>query len=78
MIDLAGPKVLAQTLGANRRAARWLLTPFGAFATAFPGFIVGYFTVENDTMAAAATVYAQVLQWAGCRWHSTTGTRHRG
>jgi hypothetical protein len=60
-IDLARTKTVAQTMGPNRRAARWLTTPFGAFAAAFPGFIVGYFTLTDGPIATAADVYLHVV-----------------
>lgn len=63
-IDLARDKTVAQTLGANRRDARWLMTPFGAFAAAFPGFVVGYFTLTDGPPATAGAVYWHVLLWA--------------
>lgn len=60
-IDLAGPKAIPQTLGPQRREATWVRTSFGAFAAAFPGFILGYFTTPNGPLASAATVYPRVL-----------------
>lgn len=59
-IDLAPRKVVPQLLGPRRRSAAWLLTPFGAFAAAFPGFVVGYFTLGNVTLAEAASVYGHM------------------
>lgn len=63
-IELAGDKTVAQTLGRARRDVRWLRTAFGAFAAAFPGFIVGYFTTTNGTLADAGAVYLHVATWA--------------
>lgn len=63
-IDLAGRKTTAQTLGPTRRGHAWLVTPFGAFAAAFPGFVIGYFTTENVEVAAAGGVYLHVGTWA--------------
>jgi hypothetical protein len=62
-VDLAGAKTVAQTLGPSRRGAGWLLTGFGAFAAAFPGFIIGYFTTEDTTIGNAFGVYANVAAW---------------
>jgi len=59
-IDLAFTKSVAQTLGPSRRGLGWLLTPFGVFVAAFPGFIYGYFTLANADLAAAGAVYAHV------------------
>jgi hypothetical protein len=63
-IDLAGTKTVAQTLGPSRRTAGWLATPFGAFAAAFPGFIIGYFTTADGALATAPSVYLHVLSWS--------------
>jgi hypothetical protein len=59
-IDLAGPKTIAQTIGPLRRDTGWIRTAFGAFAAAFPGFIIAYFTTENGPLSAAPAVYARV------------------
>jgi len=47
-LDLAGTKNVAQLMGPGRRTDAWLLTPFGLFAAALPGFIVGYFLSPNE------------------------------
>jgi nitrite reductase (NADH) large subunit len=63
-IDLAGEKTTAQTLGPWRKDSAWLFTGFGAFATAFPGFVVGYFTTKDTAFASALGVYATVALWS--------------
>jgi hypothetical protein len=63
-IDLASTKVVAQTVGRARRDSGWVATPFGIFAAAFPGFIIGYFTLENGGLATAGSVYAQIAMAA--------------
>lgn len=63
-IDLASVKTVAQTVGPTRRSQAWVLTAFGAFAAAFPGFIVGYFSVANGGLSSAAAVYVHVLGFA--------------
>jgi len=57
-IDLAPTKSIAQTLGRARRSRNWLLTPYGLFAAAFPGFIVAYFTATDGPASRFAEVYA--------------------
>lgn len=59
-IDLANSKTIPQTVGPARRDTGWVTTPFGAFAAAFPGFIVGYFTLENGDVGMALPVYTHV------------------
>lgn len=63
-IDLAPAKSIAQTLGPARRGATWLLTPFGLFAAALPGFIYGYFTIADTTWHEAAAVYRNIGRWS--------------
>ncbi|MDZ4674783.1 MAG: hypothetical protein SGI84_10025 [Gemmatimonadota bacterium] len=61
-IDLAGGKSARQSL--RRRSQEWLINPFGIMVAAFPGFILGYFTLENGGPAEAANVYLHVGMWA--------------
>jgi hypothetical protein len=63
-IELARSKTVAQTLGRARREDRWLHSPFGVFAAAFPGFIIGYFTTQNGSTALAWSVYSHVALYA--------------
>lgn len=60
-LDLAGTKNLAQIIGPSRRTHGWLLTPFGLFASALPGFILGYFMAPADVGASAMQVYGSTL-----------------
>ena len=46
-IDLARGKAMVQMLGRTRHSARWLTTPTGVFALAFPGLILAYFTTVD-------------------------------
>lgn len=63
-IDLANTKTVAQTIGPARRNAAWVATPFGAFAACFPGFIAGYFTLEDGVLSTAVATYAHVAVYA--------------
>lgn len=63
-IELARLKVIPQTIGPTRRTTGWLRTPFGAFAAAFPGFIIGYFTTENGPLSTAPQVYLHIAALA--------------
>jgi hypothetical protein len=62
-IDMARDKTVRQTLGPRARTTSWLATPFGAFAAAFPGFIVGYFTLSDGPLSTAGHVYMHMLLW---------------
>ena len=73
-IDLAGDKTMSQTLGPTRRSTAWLATPFGVFAVAFPGFVIGYFTTGNGALATAAGLYLHVLLWSAASAGTLAGT----
>ncbi len=65
-LDLAGPRNLAQLIGPGRRTEAWLLTPFGLFAAALPGFIVGYFLAPNGAAGGTASLapLAALAPWS--------------
>lgn len=73
-IDLAPEKAIAQHIGPSRRTISWLGSPFGMFAGAFPGFVFGYFTIEDVSLAAADAVYFHVLGWAALGYLLTLAT----
>ncbi len=60
-IDLTPDRSISQLLGRSRRSSRWLLTPFGAFAAAFPGFVLAYFTAVDSPLSVAGSVYLRVV-----------------
>ncbi len=63
-LDLSQGKAFLQVLGPDRRSARWLLTPFGLFIAALPGFIVGYGLTSDGALTSAPLVYATTLGWS--------------
>lgn len=63
-IDLNPSKSIAQTFGSARRSHAWLLSGFGVFAAAFPGFVVGYNTTQDGLLATAGSVYLHIGVWA--------------
>lgn len=67
-IELAQRKTVAQTLGPMRRTSLWILTAFGAFAAAFPGFIWGYFLTQNGPASSTLQVYAIVALFAAASY----------
>ena len=62
-IDLAPQQSIGVTLGAARGSSRWLLNGYGAFAAAFPGFIIGYGTLADGPLSGAGSVYLHILLW---------------
>lgn len=59
-IDLSPGRSLAQAPGRPVTKASWLLTPFGIFAAAFPGFVLAYFTAVDGPLASAGAVYGRI------------------
>jgi nitrite reductase (NADH) large subunit len=70
-IDIAPHKSIAQTLGRSRHTAAWVTTPFGAFAAAFPGFVLGFFLVPAG--ATPYLAYGMVGVGAAISWLMTAG-----
>jgi len=71
-IDLGPRAAPLRALGTARRGADWTRTAFGAFAAAFPGFVLGYFTTADGPPGTALSTYAQVVAWSGISWIATT------
>lgn len=67
-IDL-GPEVsIPQVVGKARSSARWVLTAYGSFAAAFPGFVLGYFLAPDGALETAPAVFLVVGQWTLASW----------
>jgi nitrite reductase (NADH) large subunit len=62
-IDLAGGKSARQSVHLGE-GVRWIMNPFGIFAAAFPGFVIGYFQTDNTAFAGAGATYLTVAAWA--------------
>lgn len=60
-IDLARDKAVVQMLGRSRHSSKWLLSPMGAFAAAFPGVIIAYFTSTDATTFTISPIATSVL-----------------
>src|SRR5690606_14283352 len=59
-LDVSAEKALPQLLGPARRSTRWLLTPYGAFAAAFPGFVLAYSVIPDVAPVEVGRVYLVV------------------
>ena len=60
-------------LGPSARSSRWMLTSFGAFSIALPGFVVGFslapdMTAGASALSGAAGIYAVVALGACASW----------
>lgn len=60
--DLAGRKSAVQSISGGH-GRHWVLSPFGLFASAFPGFIIGYFKTVDGPLSHALATYATVGLW---------------
>lgn len=72
-LDLDPALSLPQALGPASGGRRWLVTAYGVFAGALPGFIVGYYTTANGTWSSAPDVYLRVFIWSAGSYLTTVG-----
>jgi hypothetical protein len=63
-LDLSEQKTIFQVLGPARRTNAWLLTPFGIFIGALPGFVLGYSLLSDGPLATAGHVYLTTLGYS--------------
>jgi hypothetical protein len=56
-VDLEPEKSIHHVLGPVRKTRAWVLTPFGAFAAAFPAVVLAYFLTPDGSISDAARVY---------------------
>lgn len=70
-MDRVPNEAARETLGAKADSKAWLLTPFGMFAGAFPGFVWGYFTLTDVPLVEAGAVYVHVFQWMSISYAAT-------
>ncbi len=63
-IDLNPSRSIAQTIGSAHRSHAWLLSGYGVFAAAFPGFVLGYNLTQDGPLATAGSVYLDIAVWA--------------
>ncbi|MBT8337353.1 MAG: hypothetical protein KJO11_12170, partial [Gemmatimonadetes bacterium] len=74
-LDLSTRTAVPQLLGPRREGTRWLATPFGGFAAAFPGFIVAYF-VATGAEAGAARLIATLAVGSAISWLGAAAVVH--
>ncbi len=73
------PTKSAQVLadhGGRQRA--WTLTAYGAFAAAFPGFVIAYYLLVDTTLAEAGIVYGVTAVWSVVSWLIVTAAFRMG
>lgn len=62
-LDSSATKSIGQVLGPSQAGGAWLRSVFGAFAAAFPGFVIGYHTIDDGRLVTAGLTYLHVLGW---------------
>lgn len=67
-VDVSPRNNITQLFDRSGFDSQWLLSPFGVFAAAFPGFVVGYFTVADGSLSTAGVVYLNVALWAAASY----------
>lgn len=60
-IDLAPAHAIAPMIAAPRSDRAWWRTAYGAFAAAFPGFVLGYYLAPDGALSDAPAVYGVVV-----------------
>lgn len=66
-LDLVPARSAQQAVG-RAEGRRWLFTAYGAFAAAFPGFVVAYYLIPDGTWADAGQIYLQIGAGAAASW----------
>lgn len=67
-LDLAPQRSVLRMLGEAYMSRRWVVTAYGAFALAFPGFVAAYYLLEDGPPSTALQVYGSVLIWSAGSW----------
>jgi len=62
-IDLSPQHSIGSTLGETAGSSGWLMSVYGVFAAAFPGFIIGYGTLTDGPLSTAGSVYLHIAMW---------------
>lgn len=62
-LDLVPTGAIKAAVGREPGGAGWLASPYGLFLAAFPGFILGYFTLTDQPLDQALAVYTHIGIW---------------
>jgi hypothetical protein len=63
-MDLQPGRHLPHVLGPDTGGGAWLTSAWGAFAAAFPGFVLGYWWTEDGALTTAASVYLVIAAFS--------------
>ena len=66
--ELAGDKAFNQVLGPARKSSAWVRSPWGVGFLAFPGLVVGFFTVPAAWQDSIVLTYGWIWGAAGAFW----------
>lgn len=63
-IDLGAESSIPLVIGEHaRNGAKWVLTGYGIFAAAFPGFVLGYYLAPDGPLDTVGQVFVEVGLW---------------
>lgn len=67
-LDLIPDKSALVLVGNGVRSRSWATTSYGAFALAFPGFVIAFYLLQDGVLGDALSVYATVAVWSLGSW----------
>jgi len=67
-LDLVPERSAVMQVGDGSAGPRWVVTAYGTFALAFPGFVIAYYLLQDGVLANAASVYGSVAVWSMASW----------
>lgn len=67
-LDLIPTKSAHRMLGEWHVSNRWVVTPYGAFALAFPGFVAAYYLTPDGPLSSALNVYGAIVLGSLVSW----------
>ena len=66
--ELAGDKAFNQILGPARKSKAWIRSPWGVGFLAFPGLVIGFFTLPSTLEGALLPTYGWIWGLAAASW----------
>jgi len=67
-LDLIPDKSAIVLVGNGVPARNWVITGYGAFALAFPGFVIAFYLLQDGGLGDALSVYGTVAAWSLGSW----------
>ncbi len=67
-LDLNAQKSALVSTGIPTSSLSWLRSPYGAFAAAFPGFVIAYYLTTDGPFATTGDLYLRVALWSAASY----------